>query len=1293
MSDNNIPYEYKNKIYKTKASALAAQTRDRKKKIKRLEALEKTQEVEDKIRDIKDKIANDKSKRETERKEVAKQKRLLQKLGFPNYIETTQTKKTQKQRIKDRNKKKQKLEKQLKDVNFQTKQLDDRKTYHRKALGGRITENYLKVSLDDYEVRNNIIRAKLSLDVMKAQKKGLKLLTTLTLEFIVKNLTNDREEVRYASSIVFNINTVNDIDNLINDLMKSFILVLDQVKNASNLVFVGFKQLKIISTRQTKKEYKKAGNYIELNDEIKKSKGVMNIKNLDERCLEYCLIAFRYNNQIKSKDTSNPKIYKKYFDFIKIPENQQYPINIEEDIPKYERLNDIRIIVYVIKNKQFIPYFKTNYRTKETLHLLLIEDGDNNHLCLIRNVSRLSNHLSKRKNSIYYCENCHNYNTRSKEQLEKHINICNNNEHSFIKLPIKGKNDIMKFINSQNEFQHPYSCFVDFESTLKNVDKRDDQKEKDENSNTQYYQKHIPNSFGLKYQCIHNEYSDNYKSYVKDDPELLQKTFIEDLEKLAQKSYDLTQKNKTVINWKPKEFITHKNNKQCENCKGEYDKKNYKVAHHNHITGEFIGSYCNSCNLKYQYKKFIPVYIHNLKGYDSHLFIKSLYYYGCQENKLSCIPNNEENYISFSKSIKVDEYTDKDGKVKPVFFEIRFIDTYAILSGSLDSLVENLKVGVDDINQLRKLFKNTSDAFDNDNDFKMMIQKGVYPYEYIDDFKKLLEKQLPSKKQFYSKFNFRDIHTRDYDRAIQVFNHFKCKSILDYHELYLKADVLLLSDVWNNFKTVCLTNYKLDPTYYYTAPGLSWDAFLKISKIELELITDYEMYLFVEEGIRGGLSQISKRFSQANNPYMKNYDKTKPDKYISYLDANNLYGWAMCEYLPYKNFKWNTEEWNTNKILKLDDKADKGYLFNVDLKIPEDKHNYFNNYTPLPLNKTIKKDELNDNQIKDYKETNIKKLCCSLEDRTNYKVNYRLLKLVLSLGFELVKVNQVLEYEQKPFMKDYIMLNTELRKKAKTDFEKDFFKLMNNSCYGKTMENVRNRIEFSLISNEEQLDKLNRLKKITIFDENLVGVHKAKYSVKLNKPIYMGQNILDDSKVLMNDFHYNFMMKKIKPENLDLLFTDTDSLAYEIRNQDIYKIMKDNKDEFDLSNFKNDMYDESNKKVIGKFKDESAESPITEFVGHKSKVYSYLTDNDYNSKKNKGIKKCVMDKFITHQDYKDCLFNKEDKYITQNTFRSYKHTIYTIKQKKKALCYTDDKVYICDDNIHTYSHGHYKNKK
>jgi hypothetical protein len=272
------------------------------------------------------------------------------------------------------------------------------------------------------------------------------------------------------------------------------------------------------------------------------------------------------------------------------------------------------------------------------------------------------------------------------------------------------------------------------------------------------------------------------------------------------------------------------------------------------------------------------------------------------------------------------------------------------------------------------------------------------------------------------------------------------------------------------------------------------------------------------------------------------------------------------------------------------------------------------------------------------------------------------------------------------------MKNTNERTKATNDFEKDFYKLMNNSVYGKTMENVRNRINFRLISSEEQaLAIRNTRVKFTIFNESLVGVHLCKQQVKLNKPIFIGQNVLDQSKFLMYDFHYNTMLKQFERNNIDLLFTDTDSLCYHIKNQDPFKMMKENINLFDTSNYAKEhiLYDKTNNKVIGKFKNESTEQ-ITEFVGLRSKLYAYKTDDNEDHKKCKGVKRNVIANKIKFENYKHTLVSRQDFNIKQNTFRSYKHVIYTETIEKVALSSCDDKCYINNNNITTMTLGHYK---
>jgi hypothetical protein len=628
---------------------------------------------------------------------------------------------------------------------------------------------------------------------------------------------------------------------------------------------------------------------------------------------------------------------------------------------------------------------------------------------------------------------------------------------------------------------------------------------------------------------------------------------------------------------------------------------------------------------------------------------------------------------------------------------------------SLDSLSGNLRKGCNgDIAKMREAFKNTSTQFKDDKEFVLMTEKGVYPYEYISNYDKLSETSLPEIDKFYSKLNSERCKDEDYLKALKVWKTFKCKTILDYHNLYLTADVLLLADIWANFRNTCNKIYGLDANYYYTSPGLSWDAFLKHTTEEwkekgkgdfhIELITDMNMYLLFENSIRGGLSQISKRYAKANHKELSTYDKTSIDSYILYLDANNLYGGGMSAYLPQKDFKLNEDEWSVKKVLELKPDAKTGFLFEVDLHYPQELHDLHNGYALGSENIIIENDMLNTWQQEGRKNSKISKLTTSFHDKIKYGVNYRLLQLFIQQGLIITKFHRVVQYTQENYMASYISKNTEERKTANNDFEKDFYKLMNNAVYGKTMENVRNRINFKLVSSEEEAMRVRNTKRLfTIFNEDLVGIHLLKKEVKLNKPIFIGQNVLDESKFIMYDFHYNFVLKNVAKENVDLMFTDTDSLCYHFKNVNPYELIKQNKHLFDLSAYpkSHELYDATNKKVIGKMKNETVDEDvhyITEFVGLRSKLYSFTTET-YEKNVCKGVKRSVVKKDIKFDDYKKTLFTRKPKNVGQNVFRSYKHQLYTESIQKTALSCNDDKSYIMDDNIHTLTLGHYKTKQ
>ena len=515
------------------------------------------------------------------------------------------------------------------------------------------------------------------------------------------------------------------------------------------------------------------------------------------------------------------------------------------------------------------------------------------------------------------------------------------------------------------------------------------------------------------------------------------------------------------------------------------------------------------------------------------------------------------------------------------------------------------------------------------------------------------------------------ISEKDYNHAKEVWNAFRIKNTGEYHDLYLQSDILLLIDVFENFRNTCMQYYGLDPCHYFTRPGLSWDAMLKMTEVKLELMTDINLYQFIEKGMRGIVSYTANRYGKANNKYMEGYDEKKPSKYIMYLDANNLYGWAMSQYLPYGSFKWlSNEELNNIDLGKHKQDSNDGLILEVDLEYPKDSHELHNDYPLAPEKVKVSKDMLSEycNKISEkYKIPfgMVNKLIPMLNNKKKYVVHYRNLQLYMDLGLKVTKVHRALKFKQSPWLKQYIDFNTNKRKEANTSFEKDFLKLMNNSIFGKTMENLRKRVDVRLVTEVNKFIKLTSEPTFVsskIFNKNLVAVHKIKETLRLNRPAYVGMCILDLSKTLMYDFHHNYI-KKEYGSRAKLLFTDTDSLTYEIETEDVYKDLWKRKELFDDSDYpKGSPYEfQENKKVIGKFKDDSCGKIISEFVGLRSKMYSYIMEDGKGGMTANGIKKNVIKTNVMHEDYKNTLLNEEQ---MRHKIRSVKHKLQSCKVLK-----------------------------
>ena len=644
-------------------------------------------------------------------------------------------------------------------------------------------------------------------------------------------------------------------------------------------------------------------------------------------------------------------------------------------------------------------------------------------------------------------------------------------------MPKQGEN-ILKFNNFHKQLPVPFVIYADFEAITKKVQSckqsEEMENEKNKRSYTEAYQTHEDCGYGYKLVCCYDDkYSKDICIYRGEDAvyKFMEKMLeeVEYCKAVIKKHF-----NKPMVMTEVDEQH-FKTMDECHICGEKYTDKDVRVRDHCHITGKFRGSAHQKCNLKLRIKPDdikIPVIFHNLRGYDSHFIMQQIgeiakkHAYKNkkgekQDLNINTIPNNIEKYMAFMSGN-----------------HLTFIDSFQFMSSSLDRLVSNLP---------KEALKYTSEVFKGKK-LNLMSQKGVYPCDHIDSFEKFDQTELPTKDQFYSVLNDQHVTDDEYDHAKKVWKTFKIKTMGEYYDLYLGSDALLLTDVFENFRKTCMQYYKLDPCHYFTSPGLSWDAMLKMTNIKLELMTDIDMYQFIEKGMRGGVSYIANRYGNANNKYMKEYDEKAPSKYIMYLDANNLYGWAMSQYLPTGNFKWMSDK----EIKRIDlgkYKADgkKGLILEVDLEYPQELH----------------------------------------------------------------------------------------------------------------------------------------------------------------------------------DLHYDYPL---------------------------YKDFWTDKDVFDNSDYPENSpyYCNTNKKIIGTFKDEACGIPITEFVGLKSKMYSYVKDNEKGGKTAKGIKKNVIKNNIRHEDYKRTLLNEEQMHHKMKTIRSQRHQLGSYEINKVSLSCLDDKRYTHDNGTSSYAYGHYK---
>lgn len=980
-------------------------------------------------------------------------------------------------------------------------------------------------------------------------------------------------------------------------------------------------------------------SYLPLPKEVSDKKAVLNIKNTDDKCFMWCVLAKLHHkdSSVKPERVSHYREYVTDLNFTDIA----FPVSLDS-IDKFESQNKpVTVNVYEWHPVEKLLPLKISPNspsfTDLTNHvdLLLITDSESKHkhYTLIRNMSRLLGYTTKHDGQKFLCRRCLTRVT-SLEVGDKHSKICKSMTDIKTRLVLPQPGSKVTFKNIHRQFKQPYVIYADFESLILKY-----QGPQNFPANTFATQVHEVCSFA--YICVRAD-GIHSSPYIYRGPNASQE-FLKHMNHIYQCCLKQLQNPVSMI-FSEENRLSFESATHCSICSKIIDKSEVKVRDHCHLTGKYNGAAHQKCNLDYAVKHFrLPIFIHNLRNYDSHLIMQAV---TNEYTRIQCIAETDEKYKTFTIN------------------KLKFYDSFQHLSCSLASLAKNLP----DSPITNKYFHDPS-----------LIRKGIYPYEYMNSWDVFEEIELPPKEYFYSSLTKAHVSDSDYQHAQHVWESFECKTLGDYHDIYLKSDVCLLADVFEKYRETSLCHYSIDPTHYISSPGMSWDAFLKFSQVEIDLISDREMISMVESGIRGGTSMAAHNYCRANNKHLQDYDPAQPSNYIMYLDANNLYGWAMSEPLPLSNFELRTADLSILPLLLSHPRDHNiGVIVEVDLEYPHHLHDLHNDYPLAP--ERIKG---TDGQLK---------LIPNLFNKTHYVCHYRILQFYVRHGLRVTAVHKILAFKQQSILAGYINKNTELRKKAKSSFEKDFFKLMNNACFGKTMENPHKRKDVRLVTTPQQAIKLTSKPQYLgykEFHDSLYGVTMKTTRVTLDKPMFIGMAVLDLSKLLMFEFYYDYFKPKY-PE-AKLLYTDTDSLIINVPTEDIYEDLKSELEYYDTSDYPNThpLFSNTNQKKIGVMKDEMNGKLISEYVGLRSKQYSIKHETGTSSRA-KGIQKCaIKNQEIRHENYIEALNGEEVMRYPNTTIKSRGHVLETVVTNKKTLSANDTKRVMVTKEF-AYALGHYK---
>ena len=1022
----------------------------------------------------------------------------------------------------------------------------------------------------------------------------------------------------------------------------------------------------------------------------------------------------------------------------------KFPMTIKQ-IPKFLRQNP-KFSINVIGCEQFdshkicpvtgepisklelYPLYVCKEVKEKHIDLILVDYKDKTHYCLLKQKEGddqfgLSALLGKSgRPRRYFCYHCLSGFSCTRTR-DNHVKDCSLLKPCAVKFP---KESMFAFNRFDRTLEVPYFAVFDFESVLKPIMRDDCPNGKqctdevcnlDHPESTVQVAEHVPCGYSLiildsKGTVLER---DVYRGVDADTKFLeraieLSKPYFKDIEKRAAE-------NKKPPKLTPADMVLKQMATECFLCKRSFGVWEERHAHHNHLVSDapYLGFVHARCNFQAKLKMFIPFYGMNSSNYDNHFVLKAAANSPLVKD-VSAIAQTREKFMSIGILT-----TDKHF--------LKFNDLYKLLPSSLDRLVEaRRRGGPASFSVTRQIFPDLSDEH-----FDLLTKKLSYPYEYVSDFSRFNETELPAKEYFYSALKNKDVDDVEYERSKTIWEVFNLKTLGDMHDLYVLTDSALAADCLMGVREMIKSNFGFEVCNFISLPSLSFDIALLMSKTTFEHIRDIDMWLFFESMVRGGLSLAITKKVEANNPYLKSYDPSKPNTYLTMMDFTNLYGYCLTRALPTHGFQWvPPEEYErrsmedlTEWIMSLDDDGNFGYAFEVDVTFPPETHEYLDQLPPFPTRSVVDYESLSEytkTLMRDYgldeSSLNHHKLVTTLNDKKGYRIHYRVLKLYLSLGAKLTACTRIMKFVQKPWAKEFVEYCARMRAdKNNTEFERNFFKFLVNSLYGKLLENVRKHKNVRFALNKK--DALMWAKKPTmeafqiLFNGALIVFFLKKKSVTLDRFPASGTCVLDDSKEKLYSYLYNFLYKYYPREKVTVSLCDTDSVLSLVETDDWCKDMKRIFDAGDktvelsvyekcLDSRKDWLFNEEIRGKLGTIKDEYASLVLSKAVVLAPKLYALqgekpTADGPGDSEidvttKAKGVCAASREEYLRFAVLESCLESDGAVDVPMRSFRSFGHHIYTVQSNKRGASCMETKRFWYD-RYNSLSFGHYKTKE